>query len=65
MGGFGFWSRFQPALNLRSISGTSARNRRDARGLAAIAADSGLHLSDGRARALKVIACISREGLCA
>jgi hypothetical protein len=31
---------FQPALNLRSISGTSARNRGDAKGLAAIAVDS-------------------------
>jgi hypothetical protein len=30
------WSPFQPPLNLRSISGTSARNRGDAKGLAAI-----------------------------
>jgi hypothetical protein len=42
VGGFGFWSRFQPPLILRSISGTSARNRGDAKGLPAIAADSGL-----------------------
>lgn len=36
LGGFGFWSPFQPPLNLRSISGTSARNRGDAKGLAGI-----------------------------
>jgi hypothetical protein len=31
VGGFGFWSRFQPPLDLRFISGTSARNRGDAK----------------------------------
>jgi hypothetical protein len=51
VGGFGFSSPFQPPLNLRSISGTSARNRGDAKGLAAIAVDSGLNLGDGRAMA--------------
>jgi hypothetical protein len=39
---FAFSSPFQPALNLRSISGTSARNRGDTRGLPAIDGDSGL-----------------------
>jgi hypothetical protein len=34
--------RFQPPLNLRSISGTRARNGGDVKGLAAIAVDSGL-----------------------
>lgn len=43
VGGFGFWRAFQPALNLRSISGTSARNRGDAKGLAGIAVDSVSH----------------------
>jgi len=49
VGGFGFWSRFQPPLNLRSISGTSARNGGDAKGLAAIADDSASLLGGGRA----------------
>jgi len=44
VGIFALSSPFQPALNLCSISGTSARNRGDAKGLAAIAVDSGLHL---------------------
>jgi hypothetical protein len=39
VGGFGFWSPFQPPLNLRSISGTSARNRGDAKGLTGISGD--------------------------
>jgi hypothetical protein len=42
VGIFAFSSPFQLPLNLRSISGTSARNRRDAKGLAAIAVYSGL-----------------------
>jgi hypothetical protein len=42
VGGFAFSRPFQPASNLRSISGTSARNRDDAKGLAAIAFDFGL-----------------------
>jgi hypothetical protein len=39
VGIFAFSRHFQPALNLRSISSTSARNRGDAKGLAAIAVD--------------------------
>jgi hypothetical protein len=39
--GIAFSSPFQPALNLRSISGTSARNSGDAKGLAGIAVGSG------------------------
>jgi hypothetical protein len=42
VGIFAFSSPFQPTLNLRSISGTSARNYGDAKGLVAITVDSGL-----------------------
>jgi hypothetical protein len=42
VGIFAFSGAFQPPLNLRSISGMSARNRGDVKRLAAIAVDSGL-----------------------
>jgi hypothetical protein len=42
VGGFAFSEAFQPRLDLRSISGTRARNRDDAKGLATITADSRL-----------------------
>jgi hypothetical protein len=51
VGGFGFSGPVQPPLNLRSISGTSARNRGDTKGLPAIAVDSGLLFRDHRATA--------------
>src|SRR4249919_1783810 len=49
VGDFGFSSPFQPALNLRSISGTSARNGGDTKGLAEIDVDSASLSSGGEA----------------
>jgi hypothetical protein len=52
-----FLKPFEPPLKSAPISGTSARNRGDAKGLAAIAVGSGLQLGGGRAIRDQVARC--------